>query len=121
MKEEIILFVLCYLLVFVVYQIFVVSKAKKNADKEDKKYPIEVSFLISKYHLDMEKVNYNQLLQLVALVSSFDISIIVSVVMIFDSYMYQFLAAVILVIPVFLVSYYFVGLFYKKKGMIKDV
>ena len=121
MKEEIVLFVLCYLLVFIVYQTFIVSKAKKNADKEDKKYPIEVGFLIAKYHLDMEKVNYNQLLQIVALVSSLDISLIVSLVMIFDSYMYQFLAAVLLVIPIILISYYFVGLFYKKKGMIKDV
>ena len=121
MLEEIILFILCYLLVLVLYEIFIVSRAKKNVDKKDKKYPIEVGYLIVKYHLDMDKVNYNQLLQIVALVSSFDISLIVSAVMIFDEYMVQLIASVAIVVPVILVSYHFVGLFYKKKGMIKDV
>ncbi len=119
--EELILFGLCYILVFIIYQIFIVSKAKKNYEKKDKKYPVEVKYLVGKYKLDLEKVNYNQLLQIIALVSSFDISFIVSCVMIFDSYVIQLLAAVAIVIPVLLVSYYFVGLFYKKKGMIKDV
>ena len=72
--EELVLFGLCYVLVFVLYQIFIVSKAKKNYEKEDKKYPVEVKYLMGKYNLDMEKIKYNQLLQMVALVSSFDIS-----------------------------------------------
>ena len=58
---------------------------------------------------------------MVALVSSFDISFMVSVVSIFDNYVIQLVAAVAIVIPVLLVSYSLVGLFYKKKGMVKDV
>ena len=119
--EELVLFGLCYVLVFVLYQIFIVSKAKKNYEKEDKKYPVEVKYLIGKYKLDMEKIKYNQLLQIVALVSSFDISLMVSAVSIFDNYVIQLVAAVAIVIPVLLVSYSLVGLFYKKKGMVKDV
>ena len=119
--EELVLFGMCYVLVFVLYQIFIVSKAKKNYEKEDKKYPVEVKYLIGKYKLDIEKIKYNQLLQIVALVSSFDISLMVSAVSIFDNYVIQLVAAVAIVIPVLLVSYYFVGLFYKKKGMVKDV
>ena len=45
----------------------------------------------------------------------------VSVVSIFDNYVIQLVAAVAIVIPVLLVSYSLVGLFYKKKGMVKDV
>ena len=34
---------------------------------------------------------------------------------------WKLLGALIIVVPVILVSYHFVGLFYKKKGMVKDV
>lgn len=117
MIEELVLFLLCFFLVLLVYEIFIVRKAKKKKDKR----PMEVKYLITRYHLNMRKVDYPQLLQIVALVSSFDISFIVSVVLILDSYLWQILAALILVLPVILVSYHFVGMFYKKKGMTKDV
>src|SRR5699024_4026582 len=117
MLEELILFLLCFLLVLLVYEIFIVRKAKKN---KNKKYPMEVKYLINRYHLNMRKVDYPQLLQIIALVSSFDIAFIVSIVMIFDSYLGRILAILILVLPVILVSYYLVGMFYRKRGMTKD-
>ena len=117
MIDELILFFFCFLLILVIYEIFIVSKAKKN---KSRKYPIEVKYLIFKYHLNMRKVNYPQLLQIVALVSSFDIALIVSLVMLADSYLWQILAILVLVLPVILVSYHFVGSFYRKRGMTKD-
>lgn len=117
MLEEFVLFLLCFFSVLLVYEIFIVRKAKKNKEK----CPIEVKYLITRYHLNMKKVDYVQLLQIVALVSSFDISFIVSVVLILDSYLWQILAVLILVLPVILVSYHFVGIGYRKKGMTKDV
>ena len=117
MLDEIILFLLCFFLVLIVYEIFIVRKAKKKKDKR----PMEVRYLITRYHLNMRKVDYSQLLQIVALVSSFDISLIVSVVMLIDSYLWQIVAVLVLVLPVILVSYHFVGMFYRKKGMTKDV
>lgn len=116
MVEELILFLLCFLLILVVYEVFIVRKSKKKKNK----YPMEVKYLITKYHLNMRKVDYSQLLQIVALVSSFDIAFIVSVVIILDSYLWQIVAALVLVLPVILVSYHFVGVVYKKKGMTKD-
>ena len=68
----------------------------------------------------MRKVDYPQLLQIVALVSSFDIAFIVSVVMLVDNYLWQILSVLILVLPVIFVSYHFVGSFYRKRGMTKD-
>lgn len=117
MLEEFILFLLCFFLVFLVYEIFIVRKAKKKKDKK----PIEVKYLITRYHLNMRKVDYPQLLQVVALVSSFDISFIVSISVMLDSYLWQIIAALVLVLPVILVSYHLVGVIYKKKGMTKDV
>ena len=117
MLDELVLFLLCFFLVLIVYELFIVKKAKKKKNKT----PIEVKYLVTRYHLNMKKVDYAQLLQIVAVVSSFDISFIVSVVMILDSYLWQILAVLILVLPVILVSYHFVGIFYRKKGMTIDV
>ena len=117
MLDEIVLFLLCFFLVLIVYEIFIVRKAKKNRDKR----PMEVKYLTSRYHLNMRKVSYSQLLQIVALVSSFDISFIVSMVMLIDSSLWRIIAVLVLVLPVILISYHFVGMFYKKKGMTKDV
>ena len=59
MLEELILFIMTFLLVFIVYEIFIVRKSKK--DKRRKK-PIEVNYLINKYNLDIDKLNYKKLL-----------------------------------------------------------
>ena len=129
--KEVILFFMCFVFVFLIYQIFIVSKAKKKFLKKNKGKkikgkvqkrddPMEIRYLVTKYHLDLKKVNYYQLLQVVALVSSFDISLIVSIIMIVDGYLLQLLIAMIIVIPIIMISYYFVFLFYKKKGMICD-
>ena len=116
MLDELIMFLLCFFLVLIIYEIFIVRRAKQNKNK----YPMEVKYLITKYHLNMKKVDYFQLLQIVALVSSFDISFIVSVVMILDFYLWQIIAVLALVIPVIFVSYHFVGMFYRKRGMTKN-
>ena len=116
MLEEFVLFLLCFFVVLFVYEVFIVNRAKKKNKKE----PMEVRYLVTRYHLDMKKVNYNQLLQIVAIVSSFDIALLVSIVVYINSYLWQIVAVLILVFPVILISYHFVGVFYRKKGMIKD-
>ena len=119
--EEIILFLLNFLLVLVIYELFVVRKYRID-DKKSKikeKEPFEIQYLIKRYHLDMGKVSYNQLLQLVALVSSFDIALIVSIIIRLDSFLLILLVGILLTFVVIVVSYYFIYLFYKKKGMIK--
>lgn len=120
--QELILFIMSFIFIFILYELFIVSRAKKNyKDKKDDKMPIEVKYLISRYKLDLKKIKYDQLLQMVALVSSLDISIIVSLTVLFDSFILQVVVILVLVAPLILVSYHFVGVFYKKKGMIKDV
>ncbi len=114
MVQELVLFLLCFILVLIVYEIFIVSRAKKN---KGKKYPMEVKYLMVRYKLNMKKVDYPQLLQIIALVSSFDISLIVTIVSMLNTYLWQMLIALVLVIPVIFVSYHFVGKFYIKKGM----
>ncbi|MCI8346841.1 MAG: hypothetical protein HFJ12_02705 [Bacilli bacterium] len=116
--NEIILFLMTYLFVFFIYQIFIIRKAKR---KNSKKRPMEVNYLINKYHVDIKRINYKKLLLIISLVSSLDISILVTIILIFDSYFIKIVIALLLVIPIIVISYHFIGSYYKKKGMVIDV
>ena len=128
--KEIILFIACFILVFICYQVFFIlpmkkyRKNKKTGKKKktkEKKELAEIRFLVTKYKLDLDKVNYNKLLLVVSLVSSFDITLIVTIITLFDSYLVSFLLAAVLVLPIVMISYWLVYKFYEKKGMIKNV
>lgn len=113
--NHIILFIMTYVFVFFIYQIFIVSKGKR---RNSKKRPIEVNYLIKKYNIDINKINYKKLLMTISLVSSLDISVIVTVILLLDNYLLEIVVAFLIVIPVIIVSYSFVGKYYVKRGMI---
>ena len=120
--EELILFLMTYVFVFIIYQIFIISpakKRKKNNVKSDKEL-FEIKYLVSKYKLDLDKISYNQLLQICALISSFDISIAVSVVALENNFLVDMLFGFTTIFILIFISYHMVYLFYKKKGMIKN-
>ncbi|MDD5888812.1 MAG: hypothetical protein PUC82_04935 [bacterium] len=128
--REIVLFFICFVLILTIYEIFIVwpmkkykasKNKKKGINRKEKSEPAEIKFLVNKYGLDLEKVNYNQLLQIVSLTSSFDMALIVSIIMLVDGYLWQLILAIALVIPVIFISYGLVAKFYKKKGMIRNV
>ena len=115
--EELILFLLSFIFIFILYQLFVIPRAKR---KQKIKQPVEVFYLVHRYHLDLDKIKYNQLLQIVAFVSSFDIAMIVSVVLNFSNLFLEVVIGFVLTFVIILLSYHIVYLFYKRKGMIKN-
>ena len=56
--QQIVLFILSFIVTLIIYELLVVKKAKK--DKKNK--PIEVKYLVNKYKVDLKKANYNQML-----------------------------------------------------------
>ena len=122
--EEITLFFMTFVLVLIIYQLFIVGPAKrrrsgKNNKKVDKEL-FEIKYLEVRYKLNMNKIDYNQLLQICAITSSLDIAIMVSVVCIFDNVFIQLLVGFVSAIVLIIISYHLVYLFYKRKGMIID-
>ena len=113
--QELILFIFSFIVVFVLYQVFVVRRTKKK-----KKEPFEVSYLVTKYNLDIKKVNYKKLLRVISLVSSFDIALIVTMVALIENFILEILVGFIGALIIIFVSYHLVYLIYKKKGMIKN-
>ena len=119
--EELLLFIMSYVLIFVIYQLFIVIPAKKrNNKKKSNKELLEIKYLEVKYNLDLKRINYNQLVQICGIVSSLDISIDVYLVTLVKSLFLEILVGFISVFFLIFISYYLVYLFYKRKGMIKN-
>lgn len=122
---HILFFIGTFIVVFLIYQFIFIKPAKKRGKKITKKNKdkelIEISYLKNRYKLDIKKVNYNQLLQIIAIVSSLDITIIVTIVSFIKNIFLLVLVGIFLSVIVIYVSYHLVYLFYKKKGMIKNV
>ena len=114
--EEIILFIVGFIFLFILYQLFIIPRAKKNKRKD----PMEILYLKKVYkNLDFKEIPRNQLLQIIALVSSFDFSLIVSIIVNINDFYLEILIGFISTIVIILISYHLVYLFYKKKGMVK--
>ena len=125
--EELGLFILSFIFVLLIYQIFIIIPAKKRKDNKSKgrkkkedtsKELFEIKYLQARYKLDMKKINYNQLLQICAITSSFDISFIVYLIGIINNFILRVLGGFIFTLGIIMLSYHLVYLFYKKKGMI---
>lgn len=115
--KEVFLFFLTFMFVLIIYELFVVRKAKRKK-KKDRKEPIEISYLVRRYNFNIKKINYSRLLQVVAIVSSFDIALIVSIVMNIHNFLLEIVVGFLSLFIIIFISYHIVYLFYKKKGLI---
>ena len=104
-----------FLFLLLFYEIFPVRKAKMK-----KKEMVEIRYLKNRYSLDYDNIPSNQLIQICAIVSSLDISIAVGIISLLESFWYKIVFGFIIVFLLILISYHFVYLFYKKKGLVKN-
>ena len=119
--QEIILFLFTYIFVFLGYLLFIVRRAKRKKNgKKKPKEPLEVTYLVNRYGLDLKKVDYDKLLTVISLVSSFDIALIVSIILSIKIFILEIIVGFVSMMGIILLSYHLVYLVYKKKGMIKD-
>ena len=119
MLDEFLVFLLSFVFVFILYRLFIVPSAKKKyKDKNKGREPIEVTYLKNHYHLNMKKISYKKLLMIISIVSSFDISLIVSIIMLFNNFILEIVIGFLSTLVIIYISYYFVYLFFKKKGLI---
>lgn len=115
--KELILFLIAFIIVFLLYRIIIVRRAKS---KKKPKEPLEVTYLVNKYKLDLEKVSYKRLLNVISIVSALDIALVVSIIVLLKSFVLEMIVGFISTLVIILASYHLVYLVYKKKGMIKD-
>lgn len=107
--ESIGYFVFTFILVYVLYYFLSVRKAKRNS----KKVPVEAEYLILLYKLDTKNFNYKKFVNTVAIVGSFDIALVATIVFHIDGFLWELLFGFILLIPVIGVSFMLLGKYYK--------
>ena len=125
MKEKIViaasLFVVTFIVVFIIYNFTFIReykrlrKLKKGKEVKQKRQPVEVNLLKHYYKVDVSKLKYTSLLRRIAFVSSFDISLIVTVVCITKLGLLQILIACLVIFPVIYVSYWLFAKLLKRK------
>ena len=108
---------LAFIIIRLYYAIFVIRKNKKyNPNK-----PVsEVKILVKKYNIDMNKINYTNLLKTISLINSLDIALVIFWVSFIKRLNVQCLVAIVLIIPVIFISYEIFGNYLKQKGLIKN-
>ncbi|MEG1495007.1 MAG: hypothetical protein RR406_01705 [Bacilli bacterium] len=139
--EQVVMFILTFGTVYLLYYVFTIrreqrkdkkikksSKIGKNkrsivrtsSDKKDN-MPVEVQYLVLKYKLDLKDFNYDKFLHVIAVVTSFDIAIAVTIVSLLKGAVWQLLGGFFLLIPLILISFNIMGSIYQKKGSKKNV
>ena len=105
-----------FLVIYIFYLIFGVLKRKKfNVDK----IPVELRFLIKRYHLDMSKINYRSIMNMIGLASSFVISFTATFIFKYiKNELLMILIGGIMIIPLIFITFNFIGLYYRKKGCV---
>lgn len=104
----------------VVYLFYLISYVlKKNKKYDPNKVPGELAFLIRKYRLDMKKISYKKIMNQIGLVCAFDIAFTSTFMFTFikNIYLAIFIGGIML-IPLIIITFGFIGKYYKKKGLI---
>ena len=105
-------FIFCFVVIYLVYFVIVVSRKKGMEAFEKGK---QVMYFKNAYGLDLDKLNYKKFANSLALTNAFIMALTITIVCLFDSLIIKLLVAFIILIPLMLVCYYILGKIYKKK------
>ncbi len=108
-------FIATFIIIYLFYFFYQIRKKEFNQNK----IPVELMFLLKRYRLDMSKIKYSSIMQKIAIVSAFDIAFTATVALKINVNIYlQVLISVLILIPLILITYTFIGLYYKKRGLV---
>ena len=104
--EKITTFLITFLIVYLLYFFLVILNKKKMDKYKDNVY---VSYLVSVYHLDKEKLPIKKLAYIISLINSFIISFTFAEVVIVENYLFKMLLSLAIMILLTLFIYYILG------------
>lgn len=108
-------FIGTFLVIYLFYFFFQIFR--KNYDAE--KVPVELIYLIKKYRLDMNKIEYKKIMHMVGLISAFDIAFTSTFIFNFIKNIYiAILVGLVMLIPIIIITFGYIGRFYVKKGCV---
>lgn len=109
---EFLYFVITFIVIYLLYFFLVIQR--KNVLKKFEN-STEVMYLKKKYQLDINKVNIKSLAHQIACANAFLLSFTVFLVGIIKNIFLKLLLSIFIMIPLILITYHIIGLYYKKK------
>lgn len=104
---------LSFIIIYLIYYFVAIRKCKKNK----KLIPMEVSIILSFYHIDPKKINLYQMIKVVSVVTSLIIAIIITLIdSFFDSTIIILVFGTIGSILVAIICYQIIGRYYERKS-----
>jgi hypothetical protein len=116
--DLIIQFIITFAFVYFGYYFLIIRHQKEYNSKT---CPGEALFIIKVYKLKLNCINYNKLLKLMALTNAVIISLTITLVSFVNHYLMKFLIGFFILVLLIIIFYSLIGLYYKKRGMTKDV
>ncbi len=109
---EIIIFLVCFILVYLLYYIVVISRRKK-LDKLVNS--TECLYLKTRYQVDVTKIPIKTLANHLALTNAFIMALTVLIISIVDNWILKFVCGFFVLMILILIFYHFLGRYYQKK------
>lgn len=113
--KNILISLLAFITIQLFYRLFVI---KKDMKYDPNKVGSDLKILLLRYKVDLNKVNYRNLVQVLALVNSLDIALIFFWISFIDKINIECIVGFLLMIPIILISYSIVGNYFKMKGLV---
>ena len=116
-KKVLIEFIITFIIIYVLYYFLVIKRCKKNK----KMVPAEVNIILMMHKIDPKKIDIFQMVKVVGLVTTFIISIILTIISVFfDNTIILLIFGTLLSILVAIIFYRVIGNYYERKCNKKD-
>lgn len=110
--EYLITFVTCFIVIYLIY-FFVIINRKKGL--ESFKKGKQLDFFKTVYKLDFRKIDIKKFAHSLSLTNAFIMSTTITIIDLIDNFALKMILGIIILIPLMLIMYKFLGEYYKKK------
>lgn len=111
------LFIITFILVIFYYYLIELKKVKKITKRG---LPVELKLFLNMYNVDTKKEPYNKIMKKLIIIIACDTGIMLLITELFSSIIIKLLVAIPCVLFLLIISYKLLGMYYKKKGLIKN-
>lgn len=116
--ERLIVTLIVFIVIYLLYVFTVLMNQKKLKEFEKSG---QGSFIIKKYDLELTKLDKKKFANMIALTNSLIISITFLITDFISNYIIKLLVGFVILIPLILLGYHFIGVYFKKKEVKKHV
>lgn len=108
--ENILLFIIFFVIIYIIYYFLYVRKQTKY---DKKKVSSDVKIFEIYYKIDIKKIGYQKVLRILNFVNALMLAVLMMIIINLDKFIYKFLIALILMLPLIWATYYFLAKYLK--------